>query len=83
MKRLWFLLGIMTMVGCAIVVPPTLSYLPDGRQGYMIECSESIDCYQQAGWICGSRGYEIMAAKVYGTYSSFIITRSVLIACKY
>ena len=82
MKRLWFFLGIMTMVGCSIVLPPTLTYLPDGRPGYTIECSESMECYQQAGWVCGSRGYEIVAAKVYGASSPSILTRSVVIACK-
>ena len=79
MKRLWFFLGLMPMVGCAIVLPPTMTYLPDGRRGYTIECSESLECYQQAGWICGGRGYEIVAAKV---YSTSILTRSVVIACK-
>ena len=38
MKRLWFFLGLMTMGGCAIVLPPTMTYLPDGRRGYTIEC---------------------------------------------
>ena len=62
MKQLWFFLGLMPMVGCAIVLPPTMTYLPDGRRGYTIECSESLECYQQAGWVCGGRGYEIAAA---------------------
>lgn len=79
MKQLWFLLGIMTMVGCAIVLPPTLTYLPDGRQAYTIECSESMACYQQAGWTCGGRGYQIVAAKAYTTS---ILTQSVVIACQ-
>jgi uncharacterized protein YceK len=79
MKRLWFFLGIMTMVGCATVLPPTMTYLPDGRQGYTIECSDSMECYQQAGWTCGGRGYEIVAAKI---YSPSILTQSVVIACK-
>jgi hypothetical protein len=82
MKRLWLFLVVMTMVGCAISLPPTLTYLPDGRQAYTIECSESTECYQQAGWICGSRGYEITAAKVYGIYGPAIITRSMVFACK-
>jgi hypothetical protein len=41
-----------------------------------------MECYQQAGWICGGRGYEIVAAKVYGAYSTSILTRTVVIACK-
>jgi hypothetical protein len=82
MKRLWFFLGLMTMVGCTTVFPPTLTYLPDGRQGYTIECSDSTQCYQEAGWICGGRGYEIVAAKFYGAYSLSLITRSVIIACQ-
>ena len=79
MKRLWFFLGLMPMVGCAIVTSPTVTYLSDGRRGYTIECSESLGCYEQAGWICGDRGYETVAAQVYRVA---ILTRSVVIACK-
>jgi hypothetical protein len=82
MKRLWLLLGLMPLVGCAIVFPPTVTYLPDGRRGYTIECSDSMECYQQAGWVCGGRGYEIAAAKVYGAYSPTILSHNVVIACK-
>jgi hypothetical protein len=82
MKWLWVVLGLVTMVGCAIVLPPTATYLPDGRRGYTIECSESMECYQQAGWVCGGYGYEVVAAKVYGAYSTSILTHNVVIACK-
>ena len=37
--------------------PPTQTYLSDGRQGYLIDCSGSKKswgiCYQQAGELCG------------------------------
>jgi hypothetical protein len=81
MKRLWFLLGITTMVGCAIASQPTLTYLPDGRQAYTIACTESTECLEQAGWVCGRQGYQLVAAKNYGSIS--ILTQSVVIACKY
>ena len=38
-----------------------------------------MECYQQAGWVCGSRGYELVAAKV---FSTSILTRSMVITCK-
>jgi hypothetical protein len=82
MKRLWCLLGIMTMVGCSTILPPTLTYLPDGRAGYTIECSESQQCLQYAGSICSWRGYELVSAKVYGALSTSLTGRSVVIACK-
>jgi hypothetical protein len=82
MKRLWFVLGIITMVGCSTILPPTLTYLPDGRAGYTIECSESTQCLQYVGWICSDRGYELVSAKVYGALSTSLISRSVIIACK-
>ncbi len=38
-------------------------YLPDGTLGYHVRCSgavfatNSADCYQKAGEICGAKGY--------------------------
>ena len=83
MKRLWLCLGIMTLAGCAMVLPPTLTYLPDGRPGYSIACSDSLECYEQAGWVCGGRGYDVVAAKVYGAYSLSLLSRSMIFACKW
>ena len=41
-------------------------YLPDGTLGYHVGCSgtafatDSADCYQKAGEICGAKGYTIV-----------------------
>lgn len=71
-------------------------YLPDGRQGYSVNCSGSALswdlCYQKAGEICKTNGYNIIAkdgeessmvtSSQYGTYGTPIINRSLVIACR-
>ena len=79
MKRLWFFLGLMPIVGCTIASSPTVTYLSDGRRGYTIECSESLACYEPPAGSAAIVGYKTMMAQVYRTA---ILTRSVVIACK-
>jgi len=39
-------------------------YLPDGTRGHHISCNtfatDSADCYQKAGEVCGANGYTIV-----------------------
>ena len=91
----WFVLIIVSaLVGCA-TAPPTQTYLSDGRQGYLIDCSGSKKswgiCYQQAGELCGISGYEVVAqggdtgyragTPPSGAYTVSTTTRSLMVAC--
>lgn len=72
------------------------TYAPDGSSGYSIDCSGSIhtwgSCYEKAGKICGSRGYEILlksgdtgaevSGNKFGVYGGSVITRNMVIKCK-
>jgi len=86
-----------TLTGCAVAKP---TYLPDGRQGVSISCDGQAQgmaaCYEKAGELCGSRGYDIVnreqqssptgSASVgrYGAFGSYgsVETRSIMIVCK-
>lgn len=61
MKSISVLIMILTLSGCAM---SSQTYLPDGRQGYSIDCSGSMlninVCYKKAADICQSNGYEIV-----------------------
>jgi uncharacterized protein YceK len=39
------------------------TYLPSGEEGYSVTCSGTAltwgNCYQKAGELCGSRGYDV------------------------
>jgi hypothetical protein len=67
------------LAGCGATVNKT--YLPDGQQGYAVDCSgagaELIDCYEKAGNVCGASGYEVVGASGVG-YAS----RAMLIKCQ-
>ena len=67
------------LAGCSATVNKT--YLPNGEQGYAIDCSsvgaKSIDCYEQAGSVCGSKGYEVISAG-----DLRLSNRGMLIRCK-
>jgi hypothetical protein len=77
------------LVGCATA---SKTYTPDGRQGYVIDCSGQAltwgKCYEKAGDLCGNTGYDILSqtgdqgATVAGIYGASVITRSLFIACK-
>jgi hypothetical protein len=76
------------------------TYLPDGSEGYSISCDGSAVginvCFEKAGEICGSRGYDILNREgqivpfgvgsatnnqAFVTYGSFN-TKSIMIRCK-
>ena len=79
--------------GCATA---TKTYAPDGKEAFNIDCSGTLlswgMCYQKAGNLCGSRGYEIIAqigdqgviltAGQYGAIGGSVMSRSLLIKCK-
>ena len=90
MKRLWAMLTVVSaLAGCAMA---SKTYTPDGRQGYVIDCSGQAlnwgKCYEKAGDLCGNTGYDILTqtgdqgATVAGIYGASVITRSLVIACK-
>jgi len=90
MTRVVFVLAVVSaLVGCATA---SQTYTPDGRQGYVIDCSGQAltwgKCYEKAGDLCGSTGYEILSQtgdqgiSVAGVFGASVITRSFVIACK-
>jgi hypothetical protein len=90
MNRVLAVLAVMSaLVRCATA---SQTYTPDGRSGYVIDCSGQAlnwgKCYQKAGELCSSTGYEILAQtgdqgiSVAGVYGASVITRSLVIACK-
>jgi len=93
MRSLVLLFIVTFVAGCAV---SSQTYLPSGEQGYSIDCSGTAltwgKCYEKAGEICGSKGYDIIyqsdqggaavAANQYGLYGSSLMKRSMLIKCK-
>lgn len=67
------------LAGCGAAAKKT--YLPDGEEGYAIDCSsptsEIVDCYEKAGNVCGARGYEVMSPA-----DMRLANRALLIKCK-
>jgi hypothetical protein len=64
-KKLVFGTIAISMLACATPKPV---YLPDGRQGFAIDCSDNNfagagwnACYSHAGKACGARGYDIIS----------------------
>ncbi|MBA3031034.1 MAG: hypothetical protein FP814_04330 [Desulfobacterium sp.] len=76
------------------------TYLPDGSEGYSISCDGAAVginvCFEKAGEICGSRGYDILNREgqfvpfgvgsatnnqAFVTYGGFN-TKSIMIRCK-
>jgi hypothetical protein len=83
-----------SLAGCVTANP---TYVPDGRQGYAIDCGGEFaswgGCYEKAGALCGSRGYDVFnkssdqgtsfnSTASGGITGSTVISRSMLIACK-
>lgn len=72
------------------------THLPDGRIGHSINCSGAALswnlCYEKAGEICGSRGYDVVAQNgeqgtaASGTQAGVFVTpmvnRTMLVKCK-
>jgi len=79
MKQHLAVLVFLLLAGCGATVSKT--YLPNGEQGYAIDCSAAgadlIDCYEKAGNVCGSNGYEIA-----GTGGAAYSSRAMLIKCR-
>jgi hypothetical protein len=98
MTRALFVLAVVSaLAGCVTAMPSvTQTYTPDGRQGYVVNCSGQAmnwgECYQKAGELCGISGYDVLThagdqrnqviGTPYGVGSDTIITRSLVIACK-
>lgn len=88
-----FLIGIFLISGCATA---NEVYTPDGQKGYSINCSGKAltwgMCYEKAGELCGTRGYEIIfksdeqgasvVANQFGLYGGSTASRSMIIKCK-
>ncbi len=80
---------------CGCTTQKTI-YLPDGRQGYSINCSGAANsweqCFTKAGEICKANGYETVtkagdqgatfSATQYGAFGGSVMNRVMLIACK-
>ena len=76
--------------GCATAKK---TYTSDGKEGYSITCSGSAlnwgMCYEKAGEICGSKGYEVLeksgdqgamvSGNQFGLYGSSVINRNMII----
>lgn len=81
------------LAGCAT---SSVTYLPSGEVGYNITCSGTAltwgQCYEKAGALCGSRGYDLVVrsgdkgasvvANQFGLYGGSTIQRNMLIKCK-
>lgn len=93
MRCFFVLIGFMALTACTT---QKIVYLQDGRKGYSINCSGQAQtwemCYQKAGEICTTNGYQIiskdseqnasMSSTQFGTFAGTAITRVLLIACK-
>lgn len=57
------ILLLLLLAGCASTAKEI--HLPDGSLGQSIDCSGTArtwgNCYERAGRICGTRGYEVVA----------------------
>jgi len=84
------LLTAVLLCGCATAKK---IYTPEGKEGYSINCSGSAlnwgMCYEKAGKICGSKGYEVLeksgdrgallSGNQFGLYAGSVINRSMII----
>jgi len=86
-------IGIPLIAGCAV---SKQTFGPDGRTASSINCSGLAlawgACYEKAGAICGTRGYDVLAvngdsgavvtANPQGAFGGSVITRTMVISCK-
>jgi hypothetical protein len=91
--RLFVLFLCAALTACA---SSSLTYAPDGRPAYTLNCSGLArtwgTCYKKAGNRCGSDGYDVLAggdegetvigSARNGLFADSTISRSMLIACK-
>ena len=91
--RLLVLLLVLALAGCTSIKPITL---PDGRQGYTVDCSGRVltweDCFERADLLCKGRNYDVytrpgeesplIAAEPQHLRDHPTTTRSMVIACK-
>lgn len=90
------LCGIAVLNGCASSSTTQLINLPDGRQGFTINCSGSdarqswAQCYESAGKACGATGYDVVSkdgddgvtgGSVNGLFSANIRNRALVVRC--
>ncbi|MCY0387996.1 hypothetical protein OVY01_12260 [Robbsia sp. Bb-Pol-6] len=88
--------GIVGLGGCASSSSTQLINLPDGRQGFTINCSGSdarqswAQCYESAGKACGATGYDVVSkdgddgvtgGSVNGLFSANIRNRALVVRC--
>lgn len=85
MKAIYLLaLLSVALVGCISTSPITL---PDGSQGYGIHCNEMANltqCYQKAGELCGSAGYQVYDIernREFSSDGSLNVTHDLIIGC--
>jgi hypothetical protein len=78
--RVWAAVVFAVLAGCSSSSVREI-YLPDGSKGYNISCdggiSNTADCFQQAGDICGAKGYNNVTSQV-----GMAVTRALFIRCK-
>ncbi len=82
--------------GCASSSTASLINLPDGRQGFTLNCSGSdadtswAKCYEMAGKSCGASGYDVVSkdgddaatgGSVNGLFSANIRNRTLVVRC--
>jgi hypothetical protein len=86
-------LAAVTLSGCATA---RKTYTSTGKEGYSINCSGTSStwgrCYERAGDLCGSRGYEVLekigesisssSGTILEQHSGTDINRNMIIKCK-
>ena len=85
-----------TVLLCGGCATSTKTFTSEGKEGYSINCSGSAlnwgMCYEKAGEICGSKGYEVLeksgdtvaivSGNQFVVYGGSVINRSMIIKCK-
>jgi hypothetical protein len=55
----YFAMLLLILSGCAVQPKPFTG--PDGRQAYAMRCGSHLDrCYEKAGQLCPSGGYDVI-----------------------
>lgn len=86
----------MALAACASSQSTQLIHLPDGTDGFTINCSGSdarqswAQCYEAAGKACGASGYDVVSKEgddtatggsVNGLFSANIRNRALVVRC--